>query len=60
MPKQKDVGVNVLPRELPMPKYEYQKPSTGSYSYRFEEKRTEEKQVVAAGSFCLQSLKLDN
>jgi hypothetical protein len=33
-----------LPRDLPMPKYDYQKPSaSGSYTMRYDEKREEER-----------------
>lgn len=56
--QKKDDGRTVVPKDLPMPKYEYQKPSGGSFTYRFEDVAVSDKAREAAEGFCLQNLKL--
>lgn len=54
MPKlTKEVSAPVS-RELPMPKYEYQTPANGSFTYRYEDS---EEAKEAKPDLCLQNLK---
>lgn len=48
--------VSSMDKDLPMPKYEYQKPANGNYSFDFAEKKSagEGKKVKVVG---LQNLK---
>ena len=59
MPKVKKEGVvKDLPKDLPMPKYQYQKPATGNFTYRYEERSVDDKKK-AAPKFSLRHLVFD-
>jgi hypothetical protein len=59
MPKQpNDTEIKSVPKDLPMPKYEYQKASGGSFAYSFEEQKPASKIKKQLVDLCLQNLKL--
>lgn len=59
MPKQaKEFGAVTMPRDLPMPKYEYQKPSNDTFSYSFGEKSGSAEKAEEHSDFSLQNVKL--
>ena len=57
--QKKAVEVRTLPKDLPMPKYEYQKPHSSSYTYQHKEEPADEKKVEGEERFCLQNLHFD-
>lgn len=58
MPKHaKDFGADPLPKDLPMPKYEYQKPSSESFTLSFSEQRDLQSSEKPS-DFCLQNTHL--
>lgn len=58
MPEEKKVSrpTKVVPKDLPMPRYDYQKPDAGSYTVRYDEKRERERDAGGAKAPALLNL----
>lgn len=60
MPEQaKELGKEVMPKDLPMPKYEYQKPSSESYTYSYSQEHETHEADSGKSDVCLQNVKLE-
>jgi hypothetical protein len=56
--QQKKDASKAVPRDLPMPRYDYQKPSTGTYTVRYDEQKERDRQAGREKAPSLQNLKL--